>query len=158
MAEASGANAVNTPVDLDTMHDIYDALNTKKLVVIDFQSSFCMHCNVIKPSFRKLATAQEAKDMKFCVVEIPDIPEALEEFAITKVPTFIAFDGKMEIHRYVGRNAANLVQFLQDSRDLKLSKNETLNKQSAIREDMGQEENSDGSLQVAVENDGANPS
>jgi thioredoxin-like negative regulator of GroEL len=48
-------------------------------------------------------------------MEVADNRDAVEQFTIAKIPTFVAFKSKEEMARYVGHNEENLSAFLQKS-------------------------------------------
>ncbi len=84
-----------------------------KLVVIEFMHSFCYACQMVKPKFRRMMP-NYAKKVKFCRVELADVPNAVDSFDLGKIPTFVAFHQKEEVARYTGHDERDLATFIAE--------------------------------------------
>lgn len=70
-------------------------------VVVDFFAVWCGPCKMITPILDELSTAYDGK-VKFVKVDIDEAPGIAERFAVSSVPTLVAFKSGEEADRRVG--------------------------------------------------------
>ena len=79
------------------------AINSKKLVVIDFSASWCMPCRMLKPIMERVET--KVKDVNFYNVDIDESEEVAKRYRIFSVPTLVAFRDGKKVDSMVGLNS-----------------------------------------------------
>lgn len=87
---------------------IQDNTTNNGLLVVNFGASWCGPCKILAPQLEQLAQQASFKDVPFAKLMIDDeeFDEIVEDSNIGKVPTTIIYQGKTEIHRYVGASGA----------------------------------------------------
>jgi thiol-disulfide isomerase/thioredoxin len=72
---------------------------SKKLIVLDFYSNFCVPCRRAKPKIESLM-AETCQNVLFVMIEVrddPDIVEILEKYQVYTIPKFIIIRDREKI-------------------------------------------------------------
>ncbi|XP_786407.1 thioredoxin-like protein 1 [Strongylocentrotus purpuratus] len=80
----------------------------QKLVVVDFNASWCQPCRTIAPVFAQLATAHP--NAVFLKVDVDVCKQTAQKYNVTSMPTFIFLKGGVKIDDVKGANAPGLTQ------------------------------------------------
>ena len=89
-------------------------LDAKRPVLVEFSASWCSPCRALAPILDELA-AKSAGRYDVVKVDIDDVREIAERYAIRGVPTVIAFVGGKPAAQHVGMtDAATLLGLLPD--------------------------------------------
>lgn len=62
----------------------------KKYVFVDFYAQWCGPCKKIAPEIEKLS--EQYKNVCFCKIDVDEVPELVNHYKITTLPTFIMFE------------------------------------------------------------------
>jgi thioredoxin 1 len=83
-----------------------------KPVFVDFWAEWCAPCRMLAPTFEKLAETY-GKQITFAKVNVDELPEVAEKYAIRSIPTLLLIrDGKV-VERLVGvRSQPELARLL----------------------------------------------
>ena len=73
-------------------------------VFVDFWAPWCVPCKVMLPIYEKLADTHTSESVKFVKYEAgaEDCTQALKEYGISGIPTFIAFRSSRDPIKFVG--------------------------------------------------------
>lgn len=93
----------------------YSQTNSNKLIVIDFNASWCGPCKAIKPFFDYLKENYPNVDFLKINIEDENTTSITEIFEITKVPTFIYFKNGSMCHSIIGTNTENIETAINDN-------------------------------------------
>ena len=89
----------------DTLQEV---VNSNNKVAVQFSSSCCGNCRIMKQKFKKLSTEKE--DITFVIVDAEKFPESRKLANVSNLPTFAVFvDGKL-----VGETQTNKQEVLND--------------------------------------------
>ena len=80
--------------------------------IVDFSADWCGPCKRIAPKFQELSELW--KNVRFYKVDIDEVSEAVEEYEVQAMPTFVLFRDGSEISRFAGANAQKLEEELQN--------------------------------------------
>lgn len=83
-----------------------DILSGKGVSLVDFKTSWCRHCKLMKPIVEE-EEKKRGNQILFATVDIEQIPELPGTFEIVGTPTFIAFRDGKEIGRIIGYHQKN---------------------------------------------------
>ena len=72
----------------------------KKLVFIDFYTSWCGPCKMMSPIVDEIA--EEESEIKVCNINIDQAMEIAQKYRVMSIPTFIAFKNGEEAGRQIG--------------------------------------------------------
>ena len=72
----------------------------KKLVFIDFYTSWCGPCKMMSPIVDEIA--EEESEIKVCNINIDQAMEIAQKYRVMSIPTFIAFENGEEAGRQIG--------------------------------------------------------
>ena len=78
-----------------------EALDSDKLVVVDFWAEWCGPCKMIAPILDEIAS-EFAGQLKVCKVDVDANPGIPEKFAIRGIPTLIVFKDGNAVETKVG--------------------------------------------------------
>jgi thiol-disulfide isomerase/thioredoxin len=81
------SDSISSLEELENLFDKY----SKKLIVLDFYSNFCVPCRRAKPKIKSLMQ-ETCKHTLFVMIEVrddPDIAEILEKYQVYTIPKFI---------------------------------------------------------------------
>lgn len=96
------------------MFQSYDELitfsnsNPTKLIVLDFNASWCAPCKALKPFIKYLQTEYPNVIFKEIDIENEDLSSITEKFDIVKVPTLIYIKNGTVCHSIIGTNKENI--------------------------------------------------
>ncbi len=78
-----------------------EVLDSKKLVMIDFWASWCMPCQMLKPTIEEIAKEVEGKaDVRF--MNIDESPNTAKEYSVMSIPTVLFFKDGDHVETLVG--------------------------------------------------------
>ncbi|XP_055488431.1 thioredoxin-like [Leucoraja erinacea] len=83
-----------------------------KLVVIDFQATWCGPCKIIAPTFHKLA--ENNPSVIFCEVDVDDAADIAEHCNIKCMPTFVYYKNGERLFDFSGANHTTLEQKVKE--------------------------------------------
>lgn len=75
--------------------------NESRAVLVDFWSPWCGPCRALRPHLDKLAE-ERAESWRFVAVNTDKHEDVGEEFAVSSLPTLIAFQDGRELTRLLG--------------------------------------------------------
>jgi len=78
------------------------ALETGKLMLVDFWAPWCGPCRMLGPVIEQLAEEYEGKDVIIGKVDTDENLELTKKYGIANIPTVIFFKDGQEIDRKVG--------------------------------------------------------
>jgi len=83
-----------------------------KPVFLDFWADWCGPCKMLGPTFERLAD-QYGEKITFAKVNVDEVPEIANKFAIRSIPTLILLQGGNVVETLVGlRSETELAQVL----------------------------------------------
>jgi thioredoxin 1 len=79
-------------------------LEAKKLVVVEFWSSYCPHCQAIKPVYDELAIeyGDKLRFTKLNVIDSPENQQLTAKHGVMGTPRFLFFCGGRPVNGVVG--------------------------------------------------------
>ncbi len=72
-----------------------------KPVLVDFWAEWCAPCRMLAPTFEKLAE-KFGNELAFAKVNVDEVPELAERFAIRSIPTLLLLREGQVVDRWVG--------------------------------------------------------
>jgi thioredoxin len=84
-----------------------------KKVLVDFFATWCGPCKKIGPVFEKYAEQYKGK-MTFAKIDVDEASDAVEQFRIDSMPTFVALKDGKEVKRLQGADEIALLNFIKD--------------------------------------------
>ncbi|KAK9108929.1 hypothetical protein Sjap_016989 [Stephania japonica] len=82
------------------------AIESKKLVVVDFTASWCPPCRMIAPVFAELA--KKYPNVVFLKIDVDELKTVAEEWHVEAMPTFIFIKEGKQVDKIVGADKFNL--------------------------------------------------
>jgi len=89
--------------------------SSKKLVVVDFTASWCGPCRFIAPVVADLA--KKLHDVIFLKVDVDELKDVSEEWAVEAMPTFLFLKEGKEVDKLVGAKKEELQKLIEKHRD-----------------------------------------
>lgn len=86
-----------------------EALNSEKIVLIDFWASWCGPCRMMSPVVDEIAEEMQEK-VKVCKVNIDEQNKLAVKYNVMSIPTFVVLKNGNEVGRSIG---------VQDKEELK---------------------------------------
>lgn len=87
-------------------------LESDQKVIVDFYAEWCGPCKKISPLFESMAK-QYQDTMKFVKINVDESEDIANLYAVTSLPTFIAFQNKTELKRLGGASPAGLIALIE---------------------------------------------
>jgi len=75
--------------------------SSPKPVFVDFWAEWCAPCRMLAPTFEKLAETY-GDTMTFAKVNVDEVPEIAEKYAIRSIPTLLLLREGQVVERLVG--------------------------------------------------------
>ena len=69
-------------------------------MVIDFAASWCGPCKFMEPAVQ--AMAEKFSDVGFVKIDVDQLPDVAQEFAVQAMPTFVLVKNGKEVDRVIG--------------------------------------------------------
>lgn len=101
-------NQVNSASEFDA------ALQSDKLVVVDFFATWCGPCKMIAPMLDKFSE-QYDEQTEFVKVDVDQLPEIAQKYEISAMPTIAYFKNGVEVTKVVGANVAAIKKTIADN-------------------------------------------
>jgi len=92
-------------------HQLEQAKESKKLVVIDFTASWCPPCRAIAPYFAELA--KRFLDVVFLKVDVDELQSVAQDCEVEAMPTFIFMKDGKTVDKLVGAVKEELEKKIQ---------------------------------------------
>lgn len=84
----------------EQLYNILDDTTAKeKYVLLDIFANWCMPCMQFAPKLEELSDVY-GDDIKFIKLDVDELPFAMEEYTIIKLPTFLIFNRGERISKY----------------------------------------------------------
>ena len=111
-ASEYSSSSSGTVLEVHSVEELDALLGAQARVLVDFYATWCGPCKRIAPRFAQLA--QQHPSVALVKVNIDDVPALAERYAVSAIPTFVAFrDGsEAEDARVLGPDANGLVQLI----------------------------------------------
>ena len=88
--------------------NLAEIVSDNQKVVVQFSTSWCGNCRIMKPKFKKLSSENE--DVAFVIVDAEKFPESRKLADVSNLPTFATFvDGK-----FLNQTQTNKFDVLKD--------------------------------------------
>lgn len=71
--------------------NLQEIIAENKNVVVQYSASWCGNCRIMKPKFKKEASANE--DITFVLADAEKFPESRKLASVDNLPTFASFEG-----------------------------------------------------------------
>ncbi|XP_033737277.1 thioredoxin-like [Pecten maximus] len=96
--------------EINNMEDFNQILREagNKLVVVDFNATWCGPCKAIRPVFKQMESTEEFKNVVFCEVDVDEAPEVAEDCDVQMMPAFMFFKNGEKIKEVLGANKDKL--------------------------------------------------
>lgn len=100
--------------------------SAKKIVLVDFYSSWCNPCSILSPILEKIAEDYKEKII-LTKVNLDYVPLTAQKYGITKIPTVILFKDGKPVSGFVGvRPESAIREWLEKSQKLFKKKKEKI--------------------------------
>ncbi|KAA8548021.1 hypothetical protein F0562_004450 [Nyssa sinensis] len=86
-----------------------------KLMVVDFAASWCGPCKFMEPAVH--AMAAKFTDVDFAKIDVDELSDVAQEFAVQAMPTFVLTKQGKEVDRVVGAKKDELEKKIQKHRE-----------------------------------------
>ncbi|OIR58885.1 MAG: thioredoxin [Amphiamblys sp. WSBS2006] len=97
---------------IETMAEFEAVIKNEAPVVVDFFATWCGPCKVIGPTFELLSS--KYNKVKFVKVDIEKGTEIAEKSTIRSMPTFVFYNGGVEVNRFSGSSVTSLEKHLEE--------------------------------------------
>ncbi|CAI9775319.1 unnamed protein product [Fraxinus pennsylvanica] len=87
---------------------------TSNLMVIDFTASWCGPCRYMEPAMNEFAA--KYTDVEFIKIDIDELEDVAQEFAVHVLPTFLLIKKGKEVDKLVGANKEELRKKIEKHR------------------------------------------
>ncbi|MEM1578681.1 MAG: thioredoxin [Archaeoglobaceae archaeon] len=84
------------------------AIQSDKLVVVDFYADWCMPCRYLSPTLEKLS--KEFRDVEFYKLNVDENQELAFEYGISSIPTVLFFRNGRLIGGFVGAMPESMIR------------------------------------------------
>jgi len=96
------------------MKEIVESISAEKVILVNFFTSWCGTCNVLKPELEKFSITVP-HSYPIVDVNLERDSHIISKFHITTLPTLILFKAGKEVWRHVGLiNASQLTKEIGD--------------------------------------------
>ena len=102
-----------------TTHEIskaeYDKLiNSAKIVIIDFNATWCKPCKMLKPILDKVSTDYASKNVKVVAIDVDESKALSNELEVNEIPLLIFYKDVKLMEQMIGFNPEeNIVQAIE---------------------------------------------
>lgn len=90
------------------------AIQTDKLVVVDFFATWCGPCKMIAPMLDKFSQ-QYDEQTEFVKVDVDQLPELAQKYEVSAMPTIVYLKNGVEVTKVVGANVAAIKKTIVDN-------------------------------------------
>lgn len=95
---------------VQSIAELTELLNNNDELVVDFSKSVgCVYCTRLKPHFTKAA---EKSDKTFVIVDLLEVPDAINAYGILSVPTVLHFKTGEPTATITGRTSVTILREL----------------------------------------------
>ena len=77
-----------------------EVLNSKGLVLCDFNAEWCGPCRMLKPVIEEVSKVK--KNSKFVSINIDDEEDLAREYGVSSIPCLVLFKDGKEVNRSIG--------------------------------------------------------
>lgn len=88
--------------------EFVNAIQSDKLVVVDFYADWCMPCRFLSPVLEKLS--KYFKDVEFYKINVDENQELAFEYGISSIPTVLFFRKGKVVGGFVGAMPESMVK------------------------------------------------
>ena len=81
-------------------------------VVVQYGASWCGNCRIMKPKFKKLASANE--EIPFLYVDAEKLPESRKMAKVDNLPTFAIFKNGVLVNQVQSNKAESLTELFNE--------------------------------------------
>ncbi|KAJ3120663.1 hypothetical protein HK098_004422 [Nowakowskiella sp. JEL0407] len=90
-----------------------EAINKKKLVIVDFYAEWCGPCKQMEPEFKKLAETHTSDKVSFLKVDLDEAPEVADMAGVVAMPFFIAYKDGQKVDEVRGARKDKLAEMVE---------------------------------------------
>lgn len=116
--------------------EFIDAINSGRLVVVDFYADWCGPCRAIAPFYTSLSEIEAYKDVIFLKVDSSDeqLSGICRHYKVNSLPTFMIFFSGENVGTIVGADKRKLEQSIKASVETVASLSKDLTEQETVAE------------------------
>ncbi|KAM7508069.1 hypothetical protein LguiA_018522 [Lonicera macranthoides] len=87
-----------------------------KLIVVDFSATWCGPCRFMEPAVQ--AMASKYANVEFVKLDVDELSDVAQEFAVQAMPTFVLLKQGKEVERVVGAKKDDLEKMVVKHREM----------------------------------------
>lgn len=91
---------------ITSVSDFTKAIDSDKLVVIDFYADWCGPCKKLTPELTKVAN--DNKNINFYKINVDNVTEIANKYKIEMLPTIVYIKNGEEVYRTIGGNVMDI--------------------------------------------------
>ncbi len=96
---------------INTEEEFNEVINSRKRVVVDFYTDWCIPCKIMEPIFDEVS--KEYSEIVFYRINADEVEELSDNYNIMYIPTLILFENGAEIDRSIGQiDRETLIEFI----------------------------------------------
>ena len=96
-------------LEVKSLHEFYDVINSRRIVVAIFTSPYCSACRVYKPEYQTVARELKGK-VTFVEVDVSENYDIAQEYDIRATPTTLIFYHGRPTRMILGAVSANMLR------------------------------------------------
>lgn len=98
----------------ETKEDLQARIQAPGIVLVDFYAQWCGPCRAIAPKLEDMAKLYVEEGLSILKVDIDQVTDAVADYGVQMMPTFVFFKGSTEVARVIGADLNKLRRTLLD--------------------------------------------